>query len=161
VAFRPDGKEVLTGSHDCTARLWQVDTGKPIGVPLEHERPVQVVAFSPDGLSILTLTVRGTARLWDAVTGRHVGPPVEHGGKVLAAVFSPDGKTLLTGSDDKTARLWKLPDPVAGSPERLTRWLNVITGMELNEAGGIHLLDAEQWHQDREELDRFGGAPEP
>ena len=34
VAFSPDGKTVLTGSIDDTARLWDAATGQPIGEPL-------------------------------------------------------------------------------------------------------------------------------
>ncbi len=36
VAFSPDGKTILTGSADNTARLWDAATGGPIGQPLEH-----------------------------------------------------------------------------------------------------------------------------
>ncbi len=34
VAFSPDGKTVLTGSHDHTARLWDARTGAPRGKPM-------------------------------------------------------------------------------------------------------------------------------
>ena len=37
VAFSPDGKLILTGSRDQTARLWEAGTGKPIGTPLVHQ----------------------------------------------------------------------------------------------------------------------------
>ena len=33
VAFSPDGKTVLTGSEDKTARLWESATGQPLGLP--------------------------------------------------------------------------------------------------------------------------------
>src|SRR5262249_52909908 len=49
VAFRPDGKAVLTGSVDKTAQLWDVATGAKIGPPLEHQGMLNAVAFSPDG----------------------------------------------------------------------------------------------------------------
>jgi len=34
VAFSPDGKSVLTGSWDNTARIWDAATGQPIGTPM-------------------------------------------------------------------------------------------------------------------------------
>ena len=33
VAFSPDGKIILTGSDDFTARLWDAATGKPMANP--------------------------------------------------------------------------------------------------------------------------------
>ena len=75
VAFSPDGKTVLTGSHDKTARLWDAATGRPLGLPMTHQGAVRAVAFSPDGKTVLTGSADKTARLWDAATGRPLGPP--------------------------------------------------------------------------------------
>src|SRR5207248_1358909 len=48
VAYSPDGKTAVTAGKDCTARLWDVASGKPRGEPLKHTHPVWAVAFSPD-----------------------------------------------------------------------------------------------------------------
>ena len=61
--------------------------------------------------------------------------------------FSPDGKTVLTGSDDQSARLWPVPTPLQAEPQRIVLWLQVITGMELDEHGSIRVLDAATWQQ--------------
>ena len=112
-AFSPDGKAVVTGGQDNTARLWDAATGKPIGSALTHQGWVRAVAFSPDGKAVLTGSIDKTARLWDAATGQPIGPPLAHQGAVYSVAFSPDGKTVLTGSYDKTARLW---DAATGQP---------------------------------------------
>jgi WD40 repeat protein len=105
-AFSPDSKTVLTGSMDWTARMWDVATGKLLGMPLQHRGPVVAVAFSPDGKSILTGSRDETARVWETASGKPLGPPLQHRGPVVSVAFGPDGKTILTGSQDHTAQLW-------------------------------------------------------
>jgi WD40 repeat protein/serine/threonine protein kinase len=106
LAFSPDGRTLLTGSWDQTARLWDVATGQPVGPPLAHQGRVRLVAFRPDGQAVLTGSEDGTARLWTTATGQPLGPPLVHGGAVLVAAFSADGRSVATGSQDRTARVW-------------------------------------------------------
>jgi WD40 repeat protein len=65
-AFSPDGRRIVTASHDGTARIWDVATHRTLGPPLEHPGAVKAVAFSPDGRHILTGDTTGCAWLWDA-----------------------------------------------------------------------------------------------
>lgn len=106
VAFSPDGKQVLTGSDDKTARLWDTQSGKALRVLTGHVDRVRSVAFAPDGKQVLTGSEDRTARLWNAETGQEVRTFTGHSGIVYSVAFAPDGKQVLTGSQDGTARLW-------------------------------------------------------
>jgi WD40 repeat protein len=83
---------------------------------------------------------------------------LQHQHYVVAVAFSPDGKTVLTGSWDKTARLWRLPR-IAGDPERVALWAQVVTGIDLDEHGEPVTLGAAEWHQRRQRLENLGGPP--
>jgi tetratricopeptide (TPR) repeat protein len=157
VTFSRDGKAALTGGKD-GARLWDAATGRPFAPPLAHPGAVGAVAFSPDGKAVLTGYEGGTARLWDATTGRPLGPPLAHPGAVGAVAFSPDGKAALTGGEDTTARLWdvsELPDDL----ERISTWIEVITGLRLDELGSVIVLDNSTRRERRDKLETEGGPP--
>jgi WD40 repeat protein len=106
VAYSGDGKKVLTGSADRTARLWTLN-GDTLAVMRGHTDTITSVAFSPDNKTILTGSADRTARIWD-LQGKTLQIFSGHTDYVNSIAFSPDGKTILTGSSDKTARLWDL-----------------------------------------------------
>jgi WD40 repeat protein len=106
VAFSLNGKRVLTGSADGTARIWLVETGQEERRLVGHQSRVSSVAFSPDGKWALTGSYDGTARIWLVETGQEERRLVGHQRMVESVAFSSDGKWALTGSDDWTARIW-------------------------------------------------------
>ncbi len=112
-AFSPDGKLVVTGADDGTARLWNAATGRPVGLILRHPREVTSVAFNPDGMTVLTGCLDGNSRLWRTATGEPAGPLLHSEGQgPVSAAFSPDGTRIVTGREG-WAQVW---DSATGRP---------------------------------------------
>jgi tricorn protease-like protein len=104
--FSPDGRRILSVSADKTARLWNVETGEQIGLPLTgHTGVVSGAAFSSDGRRIVTASWDKTVRLWDTDARGSIAL-LAHPDRVMSVAFSPDGRRIVTGSSDGTVRLW-------------------------------------------------------
>ncbi|CAG7853008.1 WD repeat-containing protein 5B [Serendipita indica DSM 11827] len=108
VAFSPDSSRIVSGSEDRKLRLWDADTGQPLGEPIRgHYGSVNAVAFSPDSSRIVSGSNDGSIRLWDAHTGKPSGTPIwGHEDIVLAVQFSPCGSQIVSSSRDHTIRVW-------------------------------------------------------
>src|SRR5262249_62169528 len=103
----------------------------------------------------------GARRVGGAGGGAPVGRPGVQGGVVWAVAGPPASRAIVTGGADGTARLWRLPEPVRGEVGRVQRWVEVVSGRELDAGGESRRLDAATWDRYRAELADRGGPPLP
>ena len=113
INYSPDGRRLVSGGRDFTARIWDAQTGAQIGSPLKHTMSVKWVEFSRDGRMVATASYDRTARVWDAETGVPLTPWLRHVHSVVQITFSPDGRRVLTTSHDHNAQIW---DIATGEP---------------------------------------------
>jgi WD40 repeat protein len=65
IAISPNGRILASTSWDDTARLWNLENGQPIGLPLQHEHNVRCTSFLTDGKLLATGCDDNNAYLWD------------------------------------------------------------------------------------------------
>lgn len=116
IAFSPDGRLVVTGGTDGTARIW--DASHPLEAPIVltgHTGAIASLSFCNDGRWLATAGADGTVRLWDP--NRHRAPVVlsSHHGRVNAVAFTADSRWLASGTQDGTVDVWDMnaSDPSA------------------------------------------------
>jgi glucose repression regulatory protein TUP1 len=111
--FSRDGTIIVSGSGDQTARVWDMETGKPlhvlsVGDASQKEAGVTSVAISPDGRLVAAGSLDRMVHVWDTHTGKLLEKLEGHKDSVYSVAFAPDGNTLVSGSLDKTLRSWEL-----------------------------------------------------
>lgn len=99
LCFSPqDSNTLATASWDCTARIWDIDSGEEVH-RLRHSGWLASVDFSPNSHRIVTAASDRTMKLWVADTGRQVAS-IQTGEAYPRHVrFSNDGTAIvLAGS---------------------------------------------------------------
>ncbi len=110
VAWSTDQLRALSGSADCTVRLWDVETGRCLRVLEGHTAVVNSVAWSTDQLHALSGSGDNTVRLWDVETGRCLYVLEGHTSQVMTVAWSADERRAISGDDNGGFRIWNLSE---------------------------------------------------
>jgi WD40 repeat protein len=96
VAVTPDGKHIVSGSHDKTLKVWDLASGCEVRTLRGHTESVSAVAVTPDGKHIVSGSHDNTLKVWELASGKCLAS-FQADGPIYACAISSDGKTLVAG----------------------------------------------------------------
>jgi sugar lactone lactonase YvrE len=116
IDLSPDGRWLVSGSRDKTAKLWSFATGELQKTLEDHIDEVNCVAFAADGTTFATSSSDRTVKVYQLRTtanGRVGRVSLQltlegHSDEVWSLAISPDNRTLASGSRDGTVKIWNL-----------------------------------------------------
>ena len=107
ISFSPDGRSLVSGSDDCSVRIWNIRDGSSKKLPVTPAAGLFLsVVFSPDGRYIAAGDTGQSVWIWDSRTHKIVANWEGHSHYVWCVEFTPDGNGLMSGSADTTVKYW-------------------------------------------------------
>jgi WD40 repeat protein len=104
-----NGRLLVSGSGDGTARIWSVNTGSVVHVLKGDEAAVTSLAVSADNRLLATGGGGGLVYLWDATLGYRLGKLPVLVAPLRGLFFTEDCGSLVTHSGTHTVQVWRLP----------------------------------------------------
>ncbi|PFH51719.1 hypothetical protein AMATHDRAFT_2820 [Amanita thiersii Skay4041] len=108
-ALAARGRTLVSGSYDCTVRVWDIITGTCKHVLTGHTQKVYSVVLDPARQQACSGSMDGTVRVWNLRTGTCQHTLTGHTSLVGLLGLSPS--YLVSAAADSTLRIW---DPDTG-----------------------------------------------
>jgi WD40 repeat protein len=117
LALSRDGKRVVAGGTDRTARVWDLETGAEIQKLAGHTDAVWGAALTADGKTAITGGRDRAIIVWDVAKGKEVRSFKGVRDRVRALALSPDEKIIAAGhfEQDNRAGILRLWDLAGGT----------------------------------------------
>ncbi|KAJ8078518.1 hypothetical protein PM082_012801 [Marasmius tenuissimus] len=113
---------LITGSYDCTARVWNLETGAVLHTLSGHAEPIRALQF--DECKLITGSMDHTLKVWDWRRGTCIRTLTGHTNGVVCLNF--DSNVLASGSVDATIRVWNLRTGGAFTLRGHRDWVNSV-----------------------------------
>ncbi len=110
LVFTEDGRRLLVWGKT-SARVFDANTGTPVGEPMVNGISIQGAAISPTGTRVAVLAEPKSVRLWDPDRTTSIMEPVKLQ-YAFVPVFSSDGSRVAIGGVDS----WRVHDAATGTP---------------------------------------------
>lgn len=131
IAFQQDGKQLVTGGADNTARVWNLADPKfPEVLRVVHPSAVSAAALSADGAQLYSAAGDNIIRCTNLADGSEVRQIKGHTGAIVRLLVQ--GATLYSGSADGTLRLW---NTASGAAVRAVNHGAAVTGFAVDATG--------------------------
>ncbi|TFK36328.1 WD40-repeat-containing domain protein [Crucibulum laeve] len=108
-ALAARGRTLVSGSYDCTVRIWDIITGQCKWVLVGHTQKVYSVVLDLNRNQACSGSMDGTVRVWNLQTGQCQYTLTGHTSLVGLLGLSPSH--LVSAAADSTLRIW---DPDTG-----------------------------------------------
>lgn len=124
----PSFPVLMTGSWDRSVRIWNLETGKEVGVLRGHTRGVRALQF--DALKLVTGSMDSTLKIWNWRTGECMRTLRGHRDAVICLTY--DKQLLISGSGDSTIRVWDFGTGEVQTLRGHTEWVNSVAIWDSN-----------------------------
>lgn len=142
LASSRDGRTLVTGARDDTARWWDLNTASSLAAPVRLSSWCTSIMPSPSGESFLIGDLTGTLRLRSSDEALPLADPLEEIGKVITFGWHGDGADALAILTDGTVRRRPLRLPIENERAAdLAEVAEALSDLRLNEHGGIDLKE--------------------
>ncbi|KAF4595692.1 Cell division control protein 4 [Ophiocordyceps camponoti-floridani] len=106
-AISAHGDTLVSGSYDCTVRVWRISTGDSLHILRGHTQKVYSVVLDHERNRCISGSMDSLVKIWDLVTGTCLHTLEGH--SLLVGLLDLRDERLVSAAADSTLRIWE-PD---------------------------------------------------